>query len=92
MLGKRVYKGYKLSDKVTLRDLSNEQIYALDACIWMVKCEETIHYTAMIWEYPYTTFWRRIHKTCKCLSPELYKDVCKQIKKNLNNRGKKKKV
>lgn len=79
------YQGYEIPE----RDyLTTEEIHALYACHWMVDNRSTIRETAANCEYSTTTFWRRIHNECKQLSPELYRCVVRQIKKNLERRGK----
>lgn len=67
-------------------DLEEEEMHVLRACIWMVDNKTTIRETAKNWEYSPTTFWRRIHKECKELSPDLYSRVCHQILINLERR------
>lgn len=74
------YEGYEITKVYYL--LNEEETHVLYACIWMVDNKTTIRTTAKNWCYSRMTFWRRIHKECKSLSPELYKVVCRQLKEN----------
>lgn len=80
------YQGYEISEEYSY--LEEEELYVLYACYWMVNNRSTIRETAVNCGYSATTFWRRIHKECKQLSPELYRCVVRQMKKNLERRGK----
>lgn len=79
------FKGFEIVDRYALNE---EELHVLYACEWMVDNKSTIRVTAEKWNYSSTTFWRRIHKECKELSPDLYRCVVKQIQKNLERRGK----
>lgn len=80
------YQGYEISEEYSY--LEEEELHVLYACYWMVNNRSTIRETAVNCGYSATTFWRRIHKECKQLSPELYRCVVRQMKKNLERRGK----
>lgn len=80
-MGNLYYKGYKLNNNYD--SLNEEEKKVLFACVWMVSYGATIRETGENCGYSTTTLWRRIHNSCKGLSTELYKDVCKQMKKNL---------
>lgn len=80
------YDGYELN--TNWYDMEDKEQDAIVACSWMVKNRSTIRETASIFSYAPTTFWRRIHNECRQLSPELYGRVVKQMKKNLERRGK----
>lgn len=82
------YEGYQLAESYDC--VNEEQMHVLYACYWMVENDASIRATAAKWEYSYATCWRRIHKECKELSPDLYEDVLKQIERNLRKRGKRK--
>lgn len=80
------YQGYEISEEYSY--LEEEELHVLYACYWMVNNRSTIRETAVNCGYSATTFWRRIHKECKQLSPELYRCVVRQMRKNLKRRGK----
>lgn len=80
------YQGYEIPEEYSY--LEEEELHVLYACYWMVNNRSTIRETAVNCGYSATTFWRRIHKECKQLSPELYRCVVRQMKKNLERRGK----
>ena len=80
------YQGYEIPEEYSY--LEEEELHVLYACHWMVDNRSTIRETAVNCGYSATTFWRRIHKECKQLSPELYRCVVRQMKKNLERRGK----
>lgn len=82
------YKGYELAEEYWC--VNQEELHVLYACHWMVDNRSTIRETARNCEYSTTTFWRRIHKECRELSPELYRCVVKQMKVNMENCKKKK--
>jgi len=82
------WEGYRLAKKYNY--INEEQMHVLYACYWMVNNDMSIRETAARWEYTYTTLWRRIHKECKELSPDLYGCVLEQIQRNLEKRGKRK--
>lgn len=75
------YNGYEIVKPTYM--LTLEEKKTLDACHWMVDNKSTIRETAINWCYSYTTLWRRIHRKCSKLSPELYKLMVKQMKENL---------
>ena len=75
------FEGYELDD-VLGWNLDEEEKLVLRACIWMVDNQSTVRRTAANFGYSHSTFWRRIHKKCKELSPDLYKRVCYQMKVN----------
>lgn len=77
------FKGYEL----TKWDVTEEELRVLHACDWLVNNKSTIRVTAEKWDYSATTLWRRIHKECKEISPDLYKRVCYQMKLNLERRN-----
>lgn len=80
------YDGYKLS--TNWYNMSDDEKTVIVACVCMVRYKLTIRTTAMMFSYATTTFWKRIHNECKELSPDLYRCVVKQMKKNLE-RGQK---
>lgn len=77
------FKGFEIVNRYPLNE---EELHVLYACEWMVYNKSTIRVTAEKWDYSATTFWRRIHKECKELSPDLYKRVCHQMRVNLERR------
>lgn len=79
------YQNYEIPKKDCL---SSEEMHVLYACHWMVDNHSTIRETAIHCEYSATTFWRRIHNECRQLSPKLYRCVVRQMKNNLEKRGK----
>lgn len=80
------YQGYEIA--VSLSNLKEEELHVLYACHWMLDNRSTIRETSANCGYSATTFWRRIHNECRQLSPELYRCVVRQMKKNLERRGK----
>lgn len=68
-----------------IENLSYFEMGVICTCCWMVNNKETIRGTADHWVISSTTFWRRIHKECKDLSPDLYKAVCNQMAFNLKH-------
>lgn len=79
--GSFLYNGYKLTKDWFDMDIEEQRV--IMACSFYVKNESTIRETAKIFEYCYITLWRRMHNKCAELSPELYEDVKKQIKINV---------
>lgn len=79
------YQNYEIPEKDCL---SSEEMHVLYACHWLVDNHSTIRETAIHCKYASTTFWRRIHNECRQLSPELYRCVVRQMKNNLEKRGK----
>lgn len=79
------YNGYAISDEYTT--LTEDEMYILDACCWLVNYESTIRKTAKMFDFSTTTLWRRIHSKCRDLSPELYECVCRQFQINMERIG-----
>lgn len=81
------YQGYELAKEYM--SLNEEEVHVLYACHWMVENRSSIRETARNCDYSATTFWRRIHKECRKLSPELYWCIIRQMKENVeeNRRG-----
>ena len=80
------YQGYEIAEEYSY--LEEEELHVLYACHWMVDNRSTIRETAVKYGSSATTFWRRIHNECRQLSPELYRCVVRQMKNNLEKRGK----
>lgn len=80
------YNGYEIGDTVEPFSLTQEEYHVLYACNWLVDNKATLRETARNCEYSLTTLWRRIHYECRHLSPELYRCVCHQMKRNLEKR------
>ena len=82
------FKSYKISEDYQY--VSNEDMRILYACDWLVEQQTSIRKAAKYWGFSKSTLWRKIHKNCKDLSPELYKQVVKQLEENYSIRGEKK--
>lgn len=80
------YMGYEITPKMKYTGLTSEDISVLYACYYLAFYKSSIRKTAKIHGYAPTTLWRRIHTTCKDISPTLYEDVKKQLKENKRKR------
>lgn len=81
------YKGWEVSDLYKTKSLNERQMNILDACIYYSEEGSTIRDAAPKFGLSSTSFWRGIHNECKEISPELYEEVKKQIKRNLRKVG-----
>lgn len=70
-------------EEIYPKNLTGKERRVIEACMWMVENEATIQKTAEHFNYATTTFWRRIHKECRILRPDLYEQVCQQMEVNL---------
>lgn len=75
------YENYQISEEFYFLDDYQKKV--LMACCYMVDNKTTLRITAENCGYSTTTLWRRIHKECKQISPELYKCVCNRMRLNL---------
>lgn len=82
------FRGYEIEAMKEPFILTDEEYDLLDACYWMVRYEYTIRQAATNSGFAKSTLHRKIHHELRYISPDLYKAVKKQIKKNLKNRGK----
>lgn len=77
--------GYELTKN--WYDMTEDEKTVVMACVSYAKHESTIRITAKLFGYSYTTLWRRMHNECAELSPDLYEDVKKRIKINMERIG-----
>lgn len=81
------YMGYELDGVTSVND---KELALLYASYGIVEYKYTIREAAMNYGFAKSTLHRNIHRDLRYLSPDLYKAVQKQMKKNLKNRGKRK--
>lgn len=77
------YMGYEIEGKDYV---NSKELALLNACFWMVDNKETIRKTAENCYFAKSTLHYQIHHSLKYLSPDLYNEVKKQMKKNIKKR------
>lgn len=66
-------------------ELTIDQYYLYETLVWMINNRATIRRSALKWEFSKSTLHKKIHKDCRELFPNLYKQVLHQMKWNIHH-------